>query len=59
MDARQNKTGLDAVHGSLVKMDPLMQQYLEVCLAPASPDHILLLPALNAKRSELASNARR
>ena len=47
MDARRNKTGLDEVHGSLVKMDPLMQQYLEVCPANALPDHKLLLASLD------------
>ena len=30
VDAKQNIGGLSSVHGNLVKLDPLMQQYLEV-----------------------------
>ena len=30
VDAQKNIGGLSSVHGNLVKLDPLMQQYLEV-----------------------------
>ena len=31
VDARQNRVGLNSVHGNLFKLDPVMQQYLEAC----------------------------
>jgi len=30
VDAQKNLGGLSSVHGNLMKLDPLMQQYLEV-----------------------------
>lgn len=30
VDAQKNKGGLSSVHGNLFKLDPVMQQYLEV-----------------------------
>ena len=34
VDAQQNVGGLSSVHGNLMKLDPLMQQYLEVGAVP-------------------------
>lgn len=31
VDAQKNKGGMSSVHGNLFKLDPVMQQYLEVC----------------------------
>ena len=30
VDAQKNKGGMSSVHGNLFKLDPVMQQYLEV-----------------------------
>ena len=34
VNAQQNIGGLSSVHGNLMKLDPLMQQYLEVDYLP-------------------------
>lgn len=34
VDAQKNKGGMSSVHGNLFKLDPVMQQYLEVSKCP-------------------------
>lgn len=36
VDAQKNKGGMSSVHGNLFKLDPVMQQYLEVSLFAAT-----------------------
>ena len=36
VDAQKNKGGMSSVHGNLFKLDPVMQQYLEVSLLAAT-----------------------
>ena len=40
VDAQKNKGGMSSVHGNLFKLDPVMQQYLEVSQPYIKPRHI-------------------